>query len=88
VDVVVEREASVPARALVTVTDTGPGIPPAERERVFDRFHRVPGTTGTGSGLGLALARSIAGRHHGEVLLEDGPGGRGLCAVLRLPAAT
>jgi signal transduction histidine kinase len=71
---------------LVTVSDTGPGIPPAERERVFDRFHRVPGTTGTGSGLGLALARSIAGRHDGEVVLEDGPGGRGLRAVLRLPA--
>lgn len=88
VDVVVGREAAAPARAVVTVTDTGPGIPPGERERVFDRFHRVPGTTGTGSGLGLALARSIATRHDGEVALEDGPGGRGLRAVLRLPAIT
>ena len=70
------------------MTDTGPGIPPEERERVFDRFHRVPGTTGTGSGLGLALARSIAGRHGGEVLLEDGSAGQGLRAVLRLPAAS
>jgi signal transduction histidine kinase len=52
---------------------------------VFDRFHRVPGTSGTGSGLGLALARSIAGRHGGEVLLADGRGGQGLRAVLRLP---
>jgi two-component system OmpR family sensor kinase len=88
VDVVVGREAGAPARAVVTVTDTGPGIPAEERERVFDRFHRVPGTTGTGSGLGLALARSIAGRHGGEVLLQDGPGGRGLRAVLRLPTVT
>jgi two-component system OmpR family sensor kinase len=87
VDVAVAREAGVPARAVVTVTDTGPGIPPDQRGRVFDRFHRVPGTAGTGSGLGLALARSIAGRHGGEVLLDDGPGGRGLRAVLRLPAA-
>lgn len=86
VDVAVGREAGAPSRVLVTVSDTGPGIPPAERERVFDRFHRVPGTTGTGSGLGLALARSIAGRHDGEVVLDDGPGGRGLRAVLRLPA--
>jgi two-component system OmpR family sensor kinase len=86
VDVTVGREAGVSSQAVVTVTDTGPGIPPDERERVFARFHRVPGTVGTGSGLGLALARSIAGRHDGEVVLEDGPGGRGLRAVLRLPA--
>jgi len=86
VDVAVVVEAGVPAHAVVTVTDTGPGIPPAQRERVFDRFHRVPGTAGTGSGLGLALARSIAVRHQGEVLLEDGPGGQGLRAVLRLPS--
>jgi signal transduction histidine kinase len=88
VDVAVGREAGVPVRAVVTVTDTGPGIPRDERERVFDRFHRVPGTSGTGSGLGLALARSIAGRHDGQVLLEEGPGGRGLRAVLRMPAVT
>jgi two-component system OmpR family sensor kinase len=86
VDVVVARQDGAPARALVTVTDTGPGIPPDERERVFDRFHRVPGTAGTGSGLGLALARSIARRHDGEVSLEHGPAGRGLRAVLQLPA--
>ena len=85
VDVAVGREAGAPSRAVVTVTDTGPGIPPEERERVFARFHRIPGTAGTGSGLGLALARSIAGRHDGEVLLEDGPGGRGLRVLLRLP---
>jgi two-component system OmpR family sensor kinase len=85
VDVAVGRESGVPSRAVVTVTDTGPGIPPEERERVFARFHRIPGTAGTGSGLGLALARSIAGRHNGEIVLEDGPGGRGLRALLRLP---
>jgi two-component system OmpR family sensor kinase len=86
IDVAVQREDGSPPRALVTVADTGPGIPPEERARVFDRFHRVPGTSGTGSGLGLALARSIATRHGGEVVLADGPGGRGLCASVRLPA--
>ena len=85
VDVAVGREAGTPSRALVTVTDTGPGIPLEERERVFARFHRIPGTAATGSGLGLALARSIAGRHGGEIVLQDGPGGRGLRALLRLP---
>lgn len=86
VDVVVALEADTPSRAIVSVTDTGPGIPAGERDRVFDRFHRVPGTPGTGSGLGLALAHSIARRHDGELKLEDGPAGRGLRAVLRLPA--
>jgi two-component system OmpR family sensor kinase len=88
IDVEVRREDGNPAHALVTVVDTGPGIPPVERERVFDRFHRVPGTAGTGSGLGLALARSIATRHDGEVLLQDGPEGRGLRAVVRLPVVS
>ena len=88
VDVAVGLEAGTPSRAVVAVTDTGPGIPPEERERVFARFHRIAGTVGTGSGLGLALAQSIAGRHDGEIVLEAGPGGRGLRAVLRLPAAS
>jgi two-component system, OmpR family, sensor kinase len=86
VDVTVGREPGTPSQAAVAVIDTGPGIPREERERVFDRFHRVPGTAVTGSGLGLALARSIAARHDGELVLEDGPGGRGLRAVLRMPA--
>jgi two-component system OmpR family sensor kinase len=86
VDVTVACESGTPSRAEVSVTDSGPGIPREERERVFDRFHRVPGTAVTGSGLGLALARSIAARHDGELVLEDGPGGRGLRAVLRMPA--
>jgi two-component system OmpR family sensor kinase len=86
VDVAVRLEAGAPPQAFVTVTDTGPGIPAAERERVFDRFHRVPGVGGSGSGLGLSLARSIAGRHGGQLVLDDAPNGQGLRAVLRMPA--
>jgi two-component system OmpR family sensor kinase len=85
IDVAVRSARDGAPHATVSVTDTGPGIPVAERERVFDRFHRVPGTRGTGSGLGLALARSIAARHAGTVELQDGPDGRGLRAVLTLP---
>ena len=66
----------------VVVTDTGPGIPPAERERVFDRFYRTPGTGGVGSGLGLAIVRAVAQAHGATVTLGDGPDGRGLRAVV------
>lgn len=71
--------------AVVDVADNGPGIPPAERDRVFDRFYRVPGTTEHGSGLGLAIARRAAQMHGGEVSLREGLDGRGLCARVTLP---
>jgi len=45
--------------AYLTVEDTGPGIPPEERESVLERFDRVAGTPGDGSGLGLAIARRL-----------------------------
>lgn len=60
------------------VTDSGPGIPPELRERVFERFFRVLGTTAPGSGLGLAIVSQIADLHHAEVTLSTGPGGIGL----------
>ena len=69
------------------VTDTGPGIPPAERERVFDRFYRVPGADVPGSGLGLAIAKRIVELHHGRIALADGAGGRGLRVSVWFPAA-
>lgn len=73
-------------RALLTVTDGGPGVPEAERERVFERFHRVLGAGAEGSGLGLAIVRQIAERHGGEARLDAGPGGRGTCVRVSLPA--
>jgi two-component system OmpR family sensor kinase len=68
------------AGAELSVTDSGPGLPTAERERVFDRFYRVPGSEPSGSGIGLALVRQIARRHGATVVLEDPPSGRGLQA--------
>ncbi len=73
-------EASVTVR----VDDSGPGIPAAERSRVFDRFYRRADGETTGSGLGLAIVRAIADRHGAEVRLDDSPLG-GLRADLRLP---
>jgi len=86
VDVSLHVEQAAEPTAVLAVTDTGPGIPEAERERVFDRFHRLPGTSAPGSGLGLALVQSVARRHGGRVALESGPGGKGLRVVVRLPA--
>jgi two-component system OmpR family sensor kinase len=60
-------KSAAAARVLLSVDDSGPGIPPEERERVFSRFYRVPGSPAGGSGLGLAIIKSIA-EGHGAVL--------------------
>jgi two-component system sensor histidine kinase TctE len=57
---------------VMEVEDNGPGIPEAERERVFERFYRVLGTNTDGCGLGLAIVREIAERHNALVLLTSG----------------
>ncbi len=64
--------------AVIDVADNGPGIPPAEREQVFNPFHRVENTDVPGSGLGLAIVREAAARLGGQVSLMDNPQGRGL----------
>lgn len=71
------------------VDDTGPGVPPEQRERIFDRFARGDRAgrrgDGTGSGLGLALVDQHVRRHGGEVWVDDRPGG-GARFVVELPA--
>jgi signal transduction histidine kinase len=70
------------APAEIEVSDTGPGIPPEERERAFDRFYRLKTSSGGGTGLGLAIVKAIAGRHKAQVLLNEAPGG-GLRVLVR-----
>ncbi|HSV35627.1 MAG TPA: ATP-binding protein [Ramlibacter sp.] len=72
--------------AVVRVRDQGPGVPPAERERIFEPFYRLAGASERfgGVGLGLALVRSITLRHNGSVRCEE-PEGPGACFVLRVP---
>lgn len=70
---------------ILRVTDTGPGIPLELRERVFERFFRIPGTTASGSGLGLAIVRQIAELHHAMVSLNFGPGNQGLQVDILFP---
>ena len=69
----------------LAVSDTGPGLPADERERVFTRFTRGRNAAATGSGLGLAIVREVARLHGGRAWIEDGPGGRGLTVSLWLP---
>jgi len=72
----------------IEVSDSGPGIPDGERERVFDRFHRLPDATTVGSGLGLPIAREIVAGHRGAIVISSGPGGKGTCVQVRLPAGS
>ena len=86
IDVAVDDDAG---SAMLTVADTGPGIPVAERERVFDRFYRgataeVPSGQ-TGSGLGLSIVRRIADAHGATVTLDDAADGHGLVVRVRVP---
>jgi two-component system sensor histidine kinase TctE len=73
--------------AVLSVEDDGPGIPPEEREKVFQRFYRRVGHGEAGSGLGLAISREMAARFGGTVTLADAAQGKGLRATLRLPLA-
>jgi two-component system sensor histidine kinase QseC len=73
--------------AELIVADDGPGIPLGYRERVTERFFRVPGTTEPGSGLGLAIVQCIVQLHHGTFTLRSGVGGQGLAACISLPRA-
>jgi len=81
VDVAAGRIGGAPC---LRVSDTGPGIRPAERERVFDRFYRTPGSAAPGSGLGLAIVKTVAERHGATVSLEDAPRG-GLQVTVSFP---
>jgi signal transduction histidine kinase len=71
--------------AILAVTDNGPGIPPEIQEQVFERFYRSdPARGGGGTGLGLALVKSIVQFHHGEITLKSAPG-QGSTFAVRLP---
>ncbi|WP_131196922.1 sensor histidine kinase [Lichenihabitans psoromatis] len=83
VTVVVRRDGET---ALCSVQDNGPGLPPSEWERIFERFYRAPDTQAEGSGLGLAIVREVATAAGGTVLARRMEGG-GLVVEVRLPAA-
>lgn len=86
--VTVRVAPAVEGMARLEVVDDGPGIAPEHRERVFERFFRVPGQAAEGCGLGLAIVRQIVVQHGGQIELGEGEGGRGggLAVRILLPA--
>jgi signal transduction histidine kinase len=88
---VVVRAATAggPGQVELRIEDRGPGIPPTERERVFEPFYRGAAAQRNetpGNGLGLSLVRRVVLAHHGRVRVEDAAGG-GTAVVIELPAA-
>lgn len=71
--------------ALLSVADNGPGVPPAEYEKIFDRFYRVPGNRERGSGIGLSLVERVAALHGATRRCGLGLDGRGLEISLTFP---
>lgn len=69
------------------VADQGPGIPEAEREKIFDMFYTAArgDRGGQGTGLGLAICQGMVGAHGGRVTVGEGLDGRGACLTLHLP---
>lgn len=69
------------SRPYIEVEDNGPGIPAAEREKVFERFYRPAAAVGQGSGLGLAIVKEVAERHDASIAVGDAAGGGTLFRV-------
>jgi two-component system sensor histidine kinase KdpD len=80
------RARAVGHRVIVRIVDRGPGVPPAERARIFEPFYRAPGATNghRGSGLGLAIVRGFVEANGGRVWVESLPG-QGSTFVVELP---
>jgi two-component system sensor histidine kinase TctE len=67
------RTEAFEGKAVLEVEDTGPGIPPAERAHVFERFYRILGSNVEGSGLGLSIVREIAQQHEADIEILNNP---------------
>jgi len=66
----------------ISVSDHGPGVPPQDRERIFERFSRGKGQRTQGAGLGLAIVREIMRAHGGRIAVDDAPAGGAIFALV------
>lgn len=91
VEVLVDANVATKCRLVVSVIDSGPGVPDAFKERIFGHFEQIPGqdsATHRGTGLGLSIASHLAGLLGGSVVVQDNPVGRGSIFTLTLPQVT
>jgi two-component system sensor histidine kinase TctE len=72
-------------RPYLSVEDTGPGIPAAERRLVRQRFYRLPNSSGHGTGLGLAIVDEIAQLYDATMVIDPGANGMGTRVTVRFP---
>ena len=84
-EILVELKGDAACHFILKVKDRGPGIPEAEQQQIFEPFYRL-NHSGNGSGLGLALVRSITEYHAGSITLNNRTGG-GACFLVRIPLA-
>jgi two-component system sensor histidine kinase TctE len=82
---IVVRCQPADGEVVLQVEDDGPGIPAAGRDKVFERFHRLPGAGADGCGLGLPIVQGLARQHGGKVSLDDSPALGGLRVTVTLP---
>jgi PAS domain S-box-containing protein len=83
--ILIEAEREDAGWARVRVRDNGIGVPTAQRERIFDSFHRASANGYQGTGLGLAICKRIIQRHGGNISVTDNPDGVGSCFEFTLP---
>ena len=85
--ILVAIDTSAPSGVVLRVADSGVGIAPELRERVFERFFRINGSEQAGSGLGLSIVKRVLALHGGSVTLSNGLNHKGLAVALVLPHA-
>jgi signal transduction histidine kinase len=81
------RSEAGPKEVRFSVSDTGPGIPQSDRERIFEPYWQAPSTAHLGAGLGLSIAKQIVQQHGGKIWVENAEG-QGSRFVFIIPATT
>jgi len=88
---IVTRVGRVKSEIVISVSDSGPGVPDGHKERIFHKFHQVKHgkkIAGQGVGLGLAICKTIVEAHHGQIWVEDNPNGGSIFSFALRPAVS
>jgi signal transduction histidine kinase len=88
---IVTRVGRVKSEIVISVSDSGPGVPDGHKERIFHKFHQVKHgkkVAGQGVGLGLAICKTIVEAHHGQIWVEDNPNGGSIFSFALRPAVS